>query len=421
MDSTLTEKYKRYLVYPNESIDKLTVNRTFERIFDEIETKSKTASLNVSSATETSYGTARFSVSGEYSFDGPVGENDTEYSTSMLTIPQMKNLSERLSDGTSDFFFVAPTSEGETIEDNLFWARAQYMDSKFTFMPNGVNVLTCSFNLGFNGLSPALGGHDIARSDIISPISLSGYDTSIDIDDESRWNIMDFINDNSMEVGESDITVVRKLYNLDGCNANMPFMESLGVTLRHNRCSSTEDSAYNQSYVEICMSTKISVKSLFTLKYGRNVYETIDSESNVVDMEGRNDSEIGRKPRLFTQKPIVMAQIGFFNNDSKPPLLFGLEDMTGEKQPIFASNYRLSQKPVDEIMVDGNAVSPVDGCVIMKGVENLYDASGNIVDNLVYLDIVMKFMAGSATDPEMEYALNTLNSCSRIQVAMIGV
>jgi hypothetical protein len=216
------------------------------------------------------------------------------------------------------------------------------------------------------------------------------------------------------------------------------------------------------------------------------------------------NEEMSRKFRLFTQKPMTMAQIVFFNNESNPSLTFGFdnriedsvkylmagttgslvavkegdvvligEDMYSisigpyvqpqsvdeddhrrrveveynpysgpsvtpvaeyenmesapetaieeEVESSFSSHSRLSQKPLDEVEVDGEMVSPVNGSVIVKKVENRYDRVGNIVDNIVHLDIIMKFMAGSASDPEMEYALNNLNSRSRVQVALIGV
>ena len=66
-------------------------------------------------------------------------------------------------------------------------------------------------------------------------------------------------------------------------------------------------------------------------------------------------------------------------------------------------------------------VSPGNGSVLVKRAENIYDRDGNITDNIISIDIIMKFMAGSASDPEMEYAMKNLNSRSRVQLAMIGV
>ena len=59
--------------------------------------------------------------------------------------------------------------------------------------------------------------------------------------------------------------------------------------------------------------------------------------------------------------------------------------------------------------------------MIVRKIENKFDSKGNIIDNLIYFDVILKFMAGSASDPEMDFAMRLMNSRSRVQFAMIGV
>jgi len=428
MNEILNSEYEKYLIYPNESIDKLTVNRTFERLFEAIDSKAKSSSLTVDTATVSSYGKAKFSSDTSYSFDKPDGD-DSDYNSSMLNIAQLRDMSKRISNGSSESLYAAPVSSNGTqtlsVSGNRYWVKSDYMDSKFVFMPNGINTITCSFNIGFNGLAGAIGDDSIIDSDVISPLSLSSYGDTINIDKESYWNIEDFVNDNNGIDGLPDSTDVRNLIGMDGRSMDIPFMETVNVTLRHNNCSSTKYSAYRQSYIELCMSMKLSVKSLFERKYGKRTYETITDSSSISGYAETNIGEPNRKFRLFTQKPMVMAQIGFFNNESNPKPLFGFDNgiNTNSEQLTsrFSSHSQLSQKPLDEVDIDGNMVSPLNGSVLVKRVDNIYDRDGNITDNIISIDIIMKFMAGSASDPEMEYAMKNLNSRSRVQLAMIGV
>lgn len=502
MDIDFGNRYGKYLVYPNESIDKITVNRSFERMFGDIESRSENMSLELSTATTSSYGKAKFSPSASYSFD--LLDGDSDYENSMLNISQMYDMSKRFVDGSSESIYVAPVSSDETstlpMTGNRYWVSSKYMNSKFMFMPNGINMVTFSFEIGFNGLANAMDDDSIVDSDVISPVYISGYEDVLSIDNESYDNIMDFVNDGSYV----DANDVKNIFNMDGRSMEIPFIERLGTTLRHNNCSSTKDSAYNQSYIELCMSGKVSVKSLFERKYGIRTYETITESSSVCEVSSYKVEDIKRVPRLFTQKPIVMGQVSFFNNSSNPLALFGfdnyvegkdymyltfnekcglnilirkgdsikvdsqvdgisfwkLDGVDGEvvddegnitvnfvwteiseteidermvffEKPLSGyverheqsfSNYsRLSQKPLDEVDVDGEKVSPVNGNVFIKGVDNTYDSDGNVIDNVLSFDIIMKFMAGSPTDPEMEYAIKNLNSRARVQLAIIGV
>ena len=416
--------YEKYLVYPNESIDKLTVNRTFERLFEDIDAKISSASLTLDDATEKSYGKAKFSSFDGYSFEEPSSVSEkADYKNSMLSIGQLKDMSDRMVDGSYNAVYVAPLSGSLPITDNLYWVRSKYMDSKFLYMPNGINMVSCSFELGFNGISKALSADDIDTEDVVSPVSLSSYTNQIYVDQESEFNVEDYMNDD-FSSGGSHSFEIPNILNMDGCNMEIPFVTDAKVTLRHNSCGFSKYSAYRQSYIEICMSVKIGLKSLYDMKYGYREYELENEDSEITDSVSVTHvgGEMKRKYRLFTQKPMVMAQIGFYNNDSIPKPLFGFDDvLSGGNMSDFSSHNRLSQKPLDEILVDDIPISPVNGCVFVKKMENEYDQDGNIVDNIVHLDVVMKFMAGSAADPELEYALNTFNSRSKVQVVMIGV
>jgi hypothetical protein len=416
--------YEKYLVYPNESIDKLTVNRTFERLFEDIDAKTSSTSLTLETATENSYGKAKFSSLKEYSFEEPSESTDRdEYEDSMLTIGQLKDMSDRMADGSYNAVCVAPVSGSLPMRDNLFWVRSKYMDSKFLYMPNGINVVSCSFELGFNGISKELSAEDAATEDIVTPVTLSSYTNQIYVDQESKFNVEDYMHDNHAIDGSHSFEIPNIL-NMDGRRMGIPFVTDAKVTLRHNDCGCSKYFAYRQSYIELCMSLKIGLKSLYDLKYGHREYELIDDDSNIVDSESKEhvDGEMKRKYRLFTQPPMVMAQIGFYNNDSVPRPLFGFDDvLSGGDTSEFSSYNSLSQKELDESIVDGIPISPVDGCVFVKNIENEYDQDGNIVDNVVCLDVVMKFMGGSAADPELEYAMNTFNSRSKVQFVMIGV
>lgn len=426
MNGTISNsEYEKYLVYPNETIDKLTVNRTFKRLFDAIDDKASSSELVLDEATETSYGTAKFSPSAEYLFEKP-SEGDFDYEKSMLNIGQLYNLSKRMTESAENSFLVSPTSgsgDDRPISDVRYWIKSSYADSRFTFMPNGVNIVTCCFDIGFDGISNTL-GIDSVDKDVVVPVKVESYPTMIDIDRDSHLNINDYISEMTAESPDTfDPNGVRCLERMDGKDMNVPFLIPMKATMRHNLCKYDKYSAYRQSYVEVCMSSSISIKALFDSKFGQNDYQLFDADTDSIKEEYDTTTRCDRKPRLFTQKPMVMGQICFYNSESNPSPLFGYDNGTSG-EPLtstFSSHNRISQKPLYDIDNEGVTVSPVNGTVLIRKVENKFDGSGNIVDNIIHFDVLFKFMAGSASDPEMDYAMRMMNSRSRVQFAMIGV
>ena len=425
MESIQNRAYDRYLVYPNESIDKLTVNRTFERLFEDIDARTSSSGLALNAATQKSYGKAKFSAAGGYSFEDTA---ESDYSGSMLRIGHLKDMTDRMVDGIYDAAYAAPLSSNGSgqmpLVNNRYWVRSKYMDSKFIFMPNGINIVTCSFELGFNGISKALGVPNVASEDVISPVPLTSYSNQIDVDSESVLNVNDYISDEHSTTHGNYATQAMNILNMDGRTMKIPFIDSVNTTLRHNRCGFGKRSTYRQSYVELCMSVGISLKSLYEAKYGLRSYSLVDEDSHVVS-SAENSIGPADRQRFFTQSPMVMAQLGFYNNDSAPRPLFGYDDHllpgTGTRVSEFSPHNRLSQKPVDSVPAEGGDISPLNGGVFVKNVENVYDRSGNIIDNVLRMDVVMKYMAGSAADPELEYAMDRLNSRSKVQFVMMGV
>ena len=261
MESPKDISAERYFLHPNEPIDKLTVNRAFERMFEDIDSISAPSKPSLPDATEDTYGKARFSGQDAYEFSYPVsgsGESTEEYQArisdyenGMLRIGQLDDMSRRISGKFSDSFFMAPS--GETVDGEIsgtkYWLRSEYSRTKFSFLPNGVNIVACSFDVGFNGLSMALGVDDLARRDVTTPISLSSYDDTVSMDRESVLNVEDFISDwTSIEAScRNDGDMIRTVYSLDGATVSVPFVEPLSVLVRHNRCPSRKYSSYMRS------------------------------------------------------------------------------------------------------------------------------------------------------------------------------
>lgn len=438
MDFSSPQKHERYLIYPNESIDKLTVNRTFERMFEDIDKKEQNPVLSVSTATEKTYGTVKFSSLTSYQFDDE-NLNSTEklsYKNNALTIDLLKDYSSAIEDSVTDSILFSPvSSDSSSVSADLssmtYWIKMDYIDSNFIFSPNGNLIVNCSFDVGINNIPLTFGTNAVLSGDVISPVAVNGYENYINITKEDFFNFTDYINDNELRESSErfpNIDNVIHLMDFDGKKFKVPFVNDMNATLKHNVCNWTTYSSFKQSYVEIHYSSEISLKELYNSKYNIRKYNLYADSKNVSGEEIKTSS-MRHNEQFYTQNPIIMGQVGFYNNESNVKPVFGFDNTLsscsiGDISSIrseFEDYNTITQKELSVVTVNGSNISPVNGNVIIKKYSNKYDSDGNITDNVVYFDIVMKFMVGSASDPRMVHGLQNINSKAKVQFAMIGV
>lgn len=486
---------KDYLIYPNESIDKLTVNRPLENLYNLItEIGGYDKVLTITEATSTEYGLTRMSTltSFQYTNDGTA-----EYSSWPLTIPTLLDFASRQT--ASDVYAKYCTYHGDSSENNLY-LRMKLGDCSYMQLPTGLNLIILSFDIGLNDI-PVMLGNGVFGGNIDFPVAVSGYDTNIIYDDVSKSTV-------EVYKGESPSFPISSLFQRE---IGYDFMTDTSMTLHYHDCNWTSYSSFKQSYVEVTYSTYFNVLDLYDKFYSYNLvedynmalgmkYECVVSSNSTLknkfifnprsvssvfnyDMEkvfiyvnGRwedsddagkeftnwgaygitwvdssdkstdeydeirwtaemvnlaphtadNRNPFPRPRNPFSQKPIILSQIAFYNNDSRSKILLGTFD-EDTLNAAFDDSSEISEKRLTEVDIgksDDNTplmVSPVNGNVILKKYQNVYTKSGKIKDNQLFFDVNMKFLAGSADDPSMHRTIRNINAKARVQIMMLGV
>ena len=434
------ERLEPYLIYQNESIDKLTINRPFQRLYNRIDALSELAErLTLVYATDVDYGVVRYNPLSSYSYDAPSGDATEDeiqnYYSRALTIRNLCTFGSDITQDAKNSQFYALSSSDYDIGESRFFLKSQFSDLNFNFMPNGNLAVNGTLDLGLNDVLLTF-GEGAASGDVLTPRELSGYETHIDVTQDDIQNIKDYIETNAENVGYEGVSDgIWNLSGFSGTELHHTFDSRVRATLKHHRCDWTSYSSYNQSYVELHYAMTIDVAGLYD-KYGVDEYDAYVREDGSPRSECRDairnrSAEITHSKPVFKQKPVIMMQVGFYNNESRIQPMFGLnddlyrrthsEETTAWVGQDFQEYNTFTETALTEVDDNGYSISPMNGMVLLKGYRNVYDGGGNIVSNQIDFDVVMKFMVGSASDPLMVDGLQKLNAKAKLQFALIGV
>lgn len=415
-----TSEFDRYLISVNEPIDKLTVNRTFSRIYDDISKAGSAAKgLSVSKATSANYGLVRFSSASGYSDSAPTsgGEDYANYRDRVMGVSQLRDFVEGMaksSDMNSMF------SSSDMPYDALSaWIDLKMGDVSFTDMPNGNVMAIGSFDISLSNIPVTFKTDSVLSGNVETPFGVSGYGTTLDADGDLL-----LLNDYADEIDEiiGTSSGLRGLSAFVGKTVETDYPFPLSATLRHNRCNWTTYSSYKQSYVEVVYSMSVDVSSLSKRFYGYtefNVYDGDERASTAVTGE----VEGGRKAFVFSQKPIIIPQVSFYSNEYrvKPYAKFCTADRPDGIDEDYYDDVYFGESPLTETDVLDYSISAVNGSVILKGYENVYARNGTIADNRLLLDVSLRFFVGGAADPMLVDGMAGLNAKARVQLLMIGI
>lgn len=414
--------FEKFIIYPNESIDKLTVNRSFERLYDEILSKSdKNSPITIANATESDYGLVKYSSINEYIRTPPEILDDKnyfdDYNNAAMNLEAMTDFSKKISEDSSMTSMY--TSGGGNIQDHRGWLKIDIGNVNTLDMPNGNRMFIGSFDISLSNLQEMFNTTAVSSESKTHSIELSGFPTVIDMTTDDIISLTDYTLDSDND--EQSRIDVEKLNGLNGTEIFCPYIAPVTATMRHNICNSTKYSSYKQSYIEIIMSMEIDLLKFYTQFYGYRKY-TMLNDGNVASTEYTSAIDRPIEELIFTTTPLVMSQLSFYNNDSKPLPTFGYSNpdkLADENQ--FISTNTISDKQLTSVDVDGYELSVVNGYVSMKKFENIHRKNGEIYNNRIHFDVSMKFMVGGAYDPLMLDGLRGINAKSKLQFMMIGV
>ncbi len=407
-----------YLIYPNESVDKLTVNRPLSNLHALLKSlEDSDGTLNVDNADESRYGLVRRNTSDTYDFSSTGDEN---FSSSAMTIAALADFATRQY-VSSDMVGIARTEYNSIPSECAI--RLSLGSTKVVNMPNGNMMVVLSFDVGFDGL-PAMFGEGVLDETPMPVKSLDGYGCYI-VGDETTLGTLDDIY--SVSTGESQ--------PLTGLveQADMPvypFPVPVDGRVHFNACRWLSRSSYRQTRVEVKFQATVSVKGIFEELYGYVDDRTYDTGGK---LDGEPSQSCGTFPNRyapFAHKPVVIAQVSSYTDGSRPTLLAGYPSSKGGDESnggtFFAENV-LTEKPLssktcaDPSGGDSISLPVVEGLVIPKNWHNTYRTNGRIDDNSMTLDVSMKFTAGGPDDPDASRAKRTCSGKASVDVVMIGV
>lgn len=407
-----------YLIYPNESVDKLTVNRPLSNLHALLKSlEDSDGTLNVDNADESRYGLVRRNTSDTYDFSSTGDEN---FSSSAMTIAALADFATRQY-VSSDMVGIARTQHTNITPECAI--RLSLGSTKVVNMPNGNMMVVLSFDVGFDGL-PAMFGKGVLDESPMPVKSLDGYGCYIVGDETTRGTLGDIY---SGSTGNSQ--------PLTGLveQANMPvypFPVPVDGRVHFNACRWLSRSSYRQTMVEVKFQATVSVKGIFEELYGYVDDRTYDTKGK---LDGEPSQSCGTFPNRyapFAHKPVVIAQVSSYTDGSRPALLAGYPPSKGGDESnggtFFAENV-LTEKPLSsKTCADPSGGEPlslpvVEGLVIPKNWHNTYRTNGRIDDNSMTLDVSMKFTAGGPDDPDASRAKRTCSGKASVDVVMIGV
>lgn len=433
MSKNDTRKFERYSIYKNEPIDKLVVNRPLQRIYEDIDKLSSTNNLHIESATETKYGTVQYSNNSEYIFDPDLVTSGTsgDYYNNIMRSDAADDFATSISDKTSSASETASVDPGTSISDATYYMRMKSHDVEFVSMPNGVSCIIGSLEIGLNNILTTFSEDNVPLTgDISLGKSLTGYSSYIVLEDSDLDAIDDYANEQA-STDAHNWQKVEKLKELNGRKIPIEYPNEYSATLRNNICHWTTYSSYNQSFVEIHLLSKIDTKRLYEAKestlsgheYGVDSF--YNSKYNELTSEAYKGNTSTKHPRIiFSQKPFVMMQVGFYTNDGVLKPVFGKDeriDTTKDKPEVEFLEYNTvgMQKLTDND--DNESISPVVGFVTVNDIDHEYDEEGAITNTIVHFDVAMKFLVGSAADPKMIYGMRSLNTRAKVQFTIMGI
>lgn len=431
-------------IHMNETVDKLTVNRVLSKLKTIIDNKSINTEVDTSAvvgATEYTYGIAKKNA-GDFLYKKPEDKITADvYDTSMLSIDTYRDYINKLHVETSGSEYFndsvrtgnSSVLSGYTREEGVWcgWIRETHNTFDSIVLPNGINLYTISYDIGFSDLSKmmSLENRDDIKKSVLIPTLVDGFEDVVTLTDGDIFTINTLAAELSSTQGEVEdakrSTVYETLTALSGLNnqhIGITYSVKPLVQIKHNDCNYTKYSSYHQSYVEVVFSFSISLSELISMDSEKSSY-AIDRFTcyNPTVESNRQDYQHKVPPRLLTlfkQKPIVMPQVSMYTNTSKPAALvgatLGLEDS-------FSQSNTITTKELTTITTNDVDISPITSTIILKDYRNRYDSSGNIIDNILSFDVNMKFMAGGVYDSTLLGSLLYTNALAKVQIALIGI
>lgn len=434
-------------IHMNETVDKLTVNRVLSKLKTIIDNKSINTTVATSAvvgATEYTYGIAKKNA-GDFLYKKPEDKTTADvYDNSMLSIDTYRDYINKLHVETSGSEYFNDSVRTKTVnnEDVKYgytreadvwcgWIRETHNTFDSIVLPNGINLYTISYDIGFSDLARmmSLENRDDIKKSVLIPTMVDGFEDVVTLTDGDIFTINTLADELSSTQGEVEdakrTTVYETLTALSGLNnqhIGISYSIKPLVQIKHNDCNYTKYSSYYQSYVEVVFSFSISLSELISMDSEKSSY-AIDRFTcyNPTVQEARQDEQHKVPPRLLTlfkQKPIVMPQVSMYTNTSKPAALvgatLGLEDS-------FSQSNTITTKELTTITTNDVDISPITSTIILKDYRNRYDSSGNIIDNILSFDVNMKFMAGGVYDSTLLGSLLYTNALAKVQIALIGI
>lgn len=415
-----TSDFDRYLISVNEPIDKLTVNRSFSRMYEDIsKAGGGSGGLTVSKATSSRYGLVKFSSASGY-IDTAPQSGDADYANyygNVMNVGQLRDFVDSM--GRSSDFDSYFTSSSKPMESVSAWIDLKMGDVSFTNMPNGNMMAIGSFDIALSNVPVTFRTDAVLSGSVVSPVAVSGFGTTLS-EDGDLLLLNDYADEMDEIVGGS--SGIRELSSFVGQTVDADYLFPLSATLKHNRCDWTTYSSYRQSYVEVVYSMTVDVSSLSRKFFGHSEFSRYwGGERETLTLTG--DVGDAKRSFVFSRRPVIIPQVSFYSNEYRvaPSAKFCTVDRRDRLEDDYFDDVYFGESPLTETDALEYKVSAVNGSAVVKGYDNVYAKNGTVADNLVSVDVSLRFFVGSAADPALVDGMADLNAKARLQLLMIGI
>ena len=435
---------KKYVLYPNEPVDKLSVNRSLNNLFDAIEQiESTSESFTITNATTAEYGLVKQSEAKKYLARD---NGESYYSDSSMGFNTLLSFSNKQTNITDikKYIQYQPSTAITGTDENYNTFKNYYLklnsgECNCTEMCNGIKLVLLSLDFGINDL-PMTFGSEVYSGSIDSPISVSSFSTKLIFDENSSGTIE--LNKGSIN-NISSVPIV-KLFDNQELKYSYPF--DIKSSIHFNECNWKTYSSYKQAFVEVSFTTEISVIDIYDKLYGYTAVEQISSTDVSGGINIKYDDTILNTGEItnsgatvsipkesfpktrspFNEKPIILMQVSNYTNDSRKSILYGQYNMD-DGTDVFIDEDKITESDLSVQEIGNNfnnetiTISLVNGGAVLKSYNNEYSKSGKLIDNKIGIDVHMKFFAGSVDDPLMTRTIKNINAKSCLQILLVGV
>jgi hypothetical protein len=397
--------YEDCQLYPNESIDKLNVNRVFGRIYDITkEVTSPSSTYRFEPADVRNYGLVKTSRIYHASVPSSLEYYNSYYHAGMTVQSFWNYVSKSSQYGSHNAVYgIEPPSESLL---NVPYASIDTVSSFCGKLSNGLKLTTVSFTVGIDHLNKMFGSGFLTGT---PSSTTSGYTASISTSSG-------VLTSETITGGVNLSAFAEKNLYFDGIPGSMT---STAIVYK---CGWEKYSSYSKWYVEASHNITLNLSSLLANFSGESIRtwntdgtSSVQEQSSYVPYDGT---------MVYRTIPFIMFQpVNATNMFNYPASCRYSYRDTSSMTKIVDESIKIPMSPLisEESQSSPDDYNPPSNVVVLRKFDVVKDSSGNPVNDILRMQLTTKFFVGGPDDVNGVLDSSVINHRTIVNVLMMGV